>query len=426
MAETEVSDVNLSEILFKPKHEYVETSLISNSGCELPQEVDGKFLQGSHFRSLWYRPLYLFTWTELGANNLDVEEALAKIVMGQNPRTRPTCFDTIEQYGAGNWIYEFCSIGQKRLNQGKEFTQKGELSAASHQFRMASRYFAIAAYPNLKGDILSAQAALMCRIAYRQIFNDTKSMGYYSEENFKVRDKEVTGYLHSPDNTSLHPCVIMANTYNSTATDYYRLFDMYLRPLGIALFIVDMPGMGTAADIALDDKSSDILEAAVQHLQNKVEFIDSTALGIIGLRLSANAVVRLSILHKDWFKAMVLISPFVHSCFINQPLLNSMPLAARSSLANRLNLDASHWDTIIPQLQILSLKKQGLINYSTHVDIPCLGLYLPRETHFVDDSEIIENLYPKHISKRLKKLRVADYSNTLYSEICDFFKEHLL
>lgn len=426
MAETEVSDVNLSEILFKPKHDYVETSLISNSGCPLPEEIDGKFLLGSHFRSLWYRPLYLYTWAELGANNLDVEEALSKIMMGKNPRTRPTCFDTIEQYGAGNWIYEFCSIGQQRLNKGKEFEEQGDLSSASHQFRMASRYFAIAAYPNLKGDILSAQASLMCRIAYRRIFNDPQSFGHYSELTFKVRDSEITGYLHSPDNTNLHPCVVLVNSYGSTATDYYRLFDQYLRPQGIALFIVDMPGMGSAADIALDENSSDILEAAVKHLTEKVPFIDSTALGAVGIRLSANAVVRLSILQKNLFKAIVLISPFVHSCFINQPLLNSMPLSARSSLANRLNLDASHWDTIIPQLQTLSLKKQGLISYTSKVDIPCLGLYLPRETQFVDDSEIIEALYPKHSSKRFKRIRVADYSSTIYTEISEFFKSSLL
>lgn len=426
MAETDVSDVNLSEILFKPKHDYIETSLISNSGCPLPKEGDGKFFFGSHFRSLWYRPLYLYTWAELGANNLDVEEALAKIMMATGKRTRPTCFDTIEQYGAGNWIYEFCTIGQTRLNKGKEFEAQGDLAAASHQYRMASRYFAIAAYPNLKGDILSSQASLMCRIAYRKIFNDPQRFGFYSEINFKVKDREVTGYLHSPDNSTLRPCVVLANSYNSTTTDYYRLFDLYLRPLGIALFIVDMPGMGSAADIQLEENSSVVLEAAVKHLCDKVKFIDSTALGVVGSQLSANAVVRLSILQKNLFKAIVLLSPFVHSGFINQPLLNAMPLSARSSLANRLNLDASHWDTIIPQLQILSLKKQGLISYNSKVDVPCLGLYLPRETQFFNDSELIESLYQKHKSKYFKKIRVADYSNTVYTEICNFFKEHLL
>lgn len=426
MSDLESSDVNLSEVLFKPKHDYIETSLISNSGCELPPEPENSYFQGSHFRSLWYRPLHLYTWAELGANNLDVEEALSKIMTGQNPRTRPTCFDTIEQYGNGNWIYEFCAIGQKRLNLGKESEEQGNLAEASHQYRMASRYFAIAAFPNLKGDVLSAQASLMCRLAYRKIFNDPQQFGFYSEETFKVRDVEVTGYLHSPDNTSLHPCVVMVNAYSTTATDHYRLFDMYLRPLGIALFIVDMPGMGAAADVQLDERSSDILEAAIQHLSEKVPFIDHTALGVMGMRLSANAVVRLSIMSPDLFKAIVLVCPYVHSGFINQELLNAMPLATRSSIANRLNLDASHWSTIVPQLQILSLKKQGLINYGSKVNVPCLGLYLPFESQFGDDREVIENLYPNHSSQTFKKVRVADYSKTIYSITALFFKDHLL
>ena len=32
-----MEDKNLSEVLFKPKREWVETSLISNSGCPLPE-----------------------------------------------------------------------------------------------------------------------------------------------------------------------------------------------------------------------------------------------------------------------------------------------------------------------------------------------------------------------------------------------------
>lgn len=426
MSDLTNNDVNLSEILFKPKHDYIETSLISNSGCELPPEPNDSFFQGSYFRSLWYRPLHLYTWTELGANNLDVEEALANIIMSQNMRTRPTCFDTVEQYGSGNWIYEFCTIGQKRLNLGQEKQEQGDLAEASHQFRMASRYFAIAAFPNLKGDILATQASLMCRLAYRKIFNEPSKYGFYSEETFKVRGEEVTGYLHSPDNTSLHPCVVMVNTYSTTATDHFRLFDMYLRPLGIALFIVDMPGMGSAGDIQLDEKSSDILEAAVEHLNSNVKFIDGSSLGAIGMRLSANAVVRLSIMNKDLFKAIALVSPFIHSSFINQDLLNALPLSTRSSIANRLNLDASHWDTIVPQLQILSLKKQGLITYSSKVETPCLNICLPFEAQFSDDKELVDNLYPNHETHVFKKVRVADYTNSIYSLFGEFFKKNLL
>ena len=169
MSDSTNNDVNLSEILFKPKHDYIETSLISNSGCPLPDIGDGLHMMGSHFRSLWYRPINRYTWTYLGANCLDVDLALSNIVMSKNPRTRAECFDTIEQYGPGNWIYEFSSIAQKRVMQARLCEESGNLEQASHEYRMASRYFAIASYPNLKGDVLAAQASLLGRKAYRKI-----------------------------------------------------------------------------------------------------------------------------------------------------------------------------------------------------------------------------------------------------------------
>ena len=52
MTDNVVPDVNLSEVLFKPRHDYIETSLISNSGCELPDLGDGMHLMGSHFRRI--------------------------------------------------------------------------------------------------------------------------------------------------------------------------------------------------------------------------------------------------------------------------------------------------------------------------------------------------------------------------------------
>ena len=88
MDNSDLSSSNLSEILFKPKYDYVETSVISNSGCALPDLGDGFHLMGSHFRALWYRPLNRFSWAYLGANCLDIDEALAHIVMSDNERSR--------------------------------------------------------------------------------------------------------------------------------------------------------------------------------------------------------------------------------------------------------------------------------------------------------------------------------------------------
>ena len=427
MSDSQNTSANLSEILFKPKHDYIETSLISNSGCPLPDVGDGLHFMGSPFRSKWYRPLNLYTWTYLGGNNLDIELALSNIIMSKNDRSRETCFDTVSQYGAGNWIYEFSSIAQERVMRARLATEQGNLNEASHHYRMASRYFAIAAYPNLKGDVLAAQASLLGRQAYRKIFNDEKEFGYYKELTFLVRGEKVTGHLHSMDNKTLQPCVIVVTAYGDTSTDYYRLFSDYFRKMGIAIFVIDMPGMGDASKIILDANTSDILEAAVDYLREHVNYIDSSAIGAMGYRFSSNPVARLALLRPDVFKAIALVSPAVHNAYINHKLLNNMPLAARSSLANRLNLDASNWETIVPQMQMLSLKKQGLIGYHASNKVPVLSVFTPVDLKFNDDDlAVINNAFTNNTVIKHKHIRVSEFAPKVFNDIALFFKEHLL
>lgn len=425
MSDSTNNDVNLSEILFKPKHDYIETSLISNSGCPLPDIGDGLHMMGSHFRSLWYRPINRYTWTYLGANCLDVDLALSNIVMSKNPRTRVECFDTIEQYGPGNWIYEFSSIAQKRVMQARLCEESGNLEQASHEYRMASRYFAIASYPNLKGDVLAAQASLLGRKAYRKIFNEVSRTGHYQEEEFTFKGEKISGYLHCVDTKKLQPCVVVVATYESTSTDYYRLFKDYLRKMGIALFIIDMPGMGSAQKLVLDEQSSDLVEAAIEHLQ-KLKFIDTTAIGLYGYRFSANAAARLTLLRPDLVKALALVSPAIHSAYLNQKVLNSMSLATRSSLANRLNADASDWAVIVPQLQTLSLKVQGLIGYHASNKTPTLSIYTPVDLKFNDDRDMVSKAFSNNHDIVFKQMRVSEFVPRIFTEISEFFRKNLL
>ena len=345
--------------------------------------------------------------------------------MSKNPRTRAECFDTIEQYGPGNWIYEFSSIAQKRVMQARLCEESGNLEQASHEYRMASRYFAIASYPNLKGDVLAAQASLLGRKAYRKIFNEVSRTGHYQEEEFTFKGEKISGYLHCVDTKKLQPCVVVVATYESTSTDYYRLFKDYLRKMGIALFIIDMPGMGSAQKLVLDEQSSDLVEAAIEHLQ-KLKFIDTTAIGLYGYRFSANAAARLTLLRPDLVKALALVSPAIHSAYLNQKVLNSMSLATRSSLANRLNADASNWSVIVPQLQTLSLKVQGLIGYHASNKTPTLSIYTPVDLKYNDDRDMVSKAFSNNHDIVFKQMRVSEFVPRIFTEISEFFRKNLL
>lgn len=418
----ENSDLNLSQILFKPQPNYIETSLISNSGAAVP-DIALRPYSGSGFHANWYRPLNRYMWSWMGGNPLDIEEALANIACSEEKRSRENMFDTVSLYGPGNWIFEFANIAQKRILKAKKAIEDSKFELASHHYRMASRYFAIAAYPNLKGDVLAAEASLYGRKAYREIFVNSKRCGYYSEEEFTVRGKKVIGYLHSPDNKDLHPCVVMLGAYDQTATDFFRIFNDELRPLGIAAFVVDMPGMGNSGNLVLDENYSEIAENAILHLKEKVSFIDSTKIGLFGLHLSAAAAVRLAVLRSDLVNGLVVLDPTVHNIFTNVNYLSDVPLCLRSSIANRLNADASNWDTLMPQLRILSLKQQGLLSASGKCPVNCCVAVSDGDRPLVDDAHAVADAFRHNDFVDFKEAS-ADLSFARASKLVGkFFKE---
>lgn len=418
---------NLSEILFKPHQQYLETSLISNSGCPLPglDEIKGKELVEFGFNPHWYRPINRFEWTYLGGNLLDIDEALAQIATSSAERTRPELLDTVQIYGPGNWIYEFSAIAQKRVMLAKECAESGDHERAAHHYRMASRYFAIAAYPNLKGDTLASQAALLCRQAYRHIFEQSSTCGHYSEESFTVRKVKVQGFLHSPDNSSLHPCIIMVGRYEQTATDFFRLFNDYLRPEGFAIFVVDMPGMGSCQALTLDQNCSEVLEAAIDHLSNHVPYVDHTALGVMASGIGCMCAARTALMHPKLIKAMVLNNPQIDNLFVSKEILERLPLCLRSSIANRMEADASSWDYLMVQLQTLSLKKQGLLSMAHPCPVPILAMGSKTDPLTAADLHLLQTYF-----KDCKVVDARQYVMTMdtfkiLKEETAFFKEKL-
>ncbi len=396
---------NLSEILFKPHFNYQETSFISNSGCEIPCIKDEDDSLG--FSKDWYRPIRTFMWVFLGGNLLDIDEALANISTAQGERKRPECFDTIAQYGPGNWIYEFNAIAQRRVNLGADLEKQGEILKASHQYRMASRYFSIASYPFLRGDVLSSESLMHSRRIYKRMIEMDPTNGEISEETFSVKYQKVSGFLHLPDKTHVHPCVIMVSGYEQNVTDFYKFYNIYLRPKGIALFSIDMPGMGSCSKLTLSAESSSVVDAAISHLKN-LKNIDSTHLGLCGMRTAGTACLRSAILNPSDIKAVSVIAPAVHSLFTDASLLNSLPLCVRSSCANRMGLDAASWDTIVPQVRVLSLKTQGLLSNSGKCPVPCSVFAVRNSLVSSEDIKLLEGTF--------KECRVDVQEKKGYSE----------
>ena len=125
------------------------------------------------------------------------------------------------------------------------------------------------------------------------------------------------------------------------------------------------------------------------------------------MRIAGSACIRSCILNQQAVKALAVIAPAVHSLFTDKDILNSLPLCLRSNYANRLNLDASNWDTIIPQLQALSLKTQGLLSASGRCSVPC--------SVYVVKNSLVTNDDLKLLEANFKDCRINMQENTGYT-----------
>lgn len=417
-----MSAENLSEKLFKPKFKYPETSLISNSGCPLPELEQKNHSLG--FSKNWYRPVHRFWWTLGGGNLLDIDECLSTIASSNQERSREQCFDTVIEYGGGNWIFEFSKLAQERAMSGREHKEAGDLEQASHEFRMASRYFSIASFPYLKGDVLAADALLLGRRAYRDMCECESNIVKLEEFKIQSAGTEVTGFLHLPNTTETHSCVILLCSYENSATDFYRFYKDKLQPYNIALLVLEMPGIGLSEKLTLQYSKLNLIDDAIDALKTHPN-INSQSIGLVGIRLGAYGCLRTAIMSPNKIKAISLIEPTVHSFFTDKDILNELPLAVRSLYSNRLNLDAGQWDLVIPQLKPFSLKEQGLLGRSANNKVPCLAASF-NVWSTKEDLKLLEGNFKDIETLIFKGESYSGFMNNALSRSCEFLREHML
>lgn len=409
---------NLSEILFKPKFVYPETSVISNSGAPLPvlSREDVSF----GFEKCFYRPIIKFDWVYCGGNALDIDEALAKICVSTAPRNREGLYDTVKEYGNGHWNYEFNCIAQKRIVKAHECENNGDVKGASHNYRLAARYFAIAAYPYLKSDILAVNSDVLGRTSYKKMFDVDPDSGIIKELSFTVNDLKATGYLHLPDLKEVYPCVVIVCSYETTISSFYRFITDHLAKSKIAAFVIEMPGALGSDKLDLADHFSLIVENAVDFLATQ-NSIDSTKIGLLGYGISATSCLRASIMQPGKIKAQVVLAPYVHSFFTDKEILNSLPLCLRSSICNRLGLDAGDWDLVIPRLRPFSLKEQGLLSSSCKNKVPTLVAVVRDSVVTKDDVILLKNNFSQITINSRENDGYSEFMRNSIKEANQFF-----
>lgn len=421
------SDQNLSEILFKPTRKSLETSFVSNSVKELPK-VQGLYSAKLHN---WFRLIHMPYWAWLGFDVIELEAALSRIAASKMKRTREDILDTVYEYGPGNWIYEFSMLGSKYAALAKEaescYTEnsnKNDKKRIFKLFRQAELYFVLASYPHLHGDELGSQALAQHYINYRLAAKYAD--GDFVEIKFPVDDKIGAAMIHTPDKSKKSPCVIVCSNYENLATEYIRFYQDCLYPLGIALVAIDMPAIGLNSSIPLESDTSKVHSAALNYIVNNVPFIDRTRIGILAQRFGGNCAVKLMLNNASDIRCAFIVSPVMHEYFTNVDYLSKTPSMIRATIANRLNFDAAQWEIVIPQMQIFSIKKQGIL-VGQKTDIPTVIIGIQQEILAVSgDLKLAASVSSKSEIKYLSDKKSFNIFNDVISEATTWLSEHLL
>lgn len=361
---------NLSEKLFKIKFNYPETSTISNPKAKATAAGSVGDLMDNDNTPGWYRLLRRAQWAWQGIDPIEVEAILAKIAMSPRKRTRDDLLDTVADYRSGNWTFEWCQPGAKWQQKAKEALANGQFELARHAFYTASQYYAVSGYPHLKGDDLALQAQILANLCYRE-------MGKLLPNPLRVIDvpykgKTIHCYLHLAQTEHISPLVIVCGAIDTMQIEYFKLFERNLAPAGLAMLTVDMPGLGYASSVKLEQDSTQLLQAVIAHLKT-IPWIDHDKIALLGGRLGANLVTRLAYVEPFNVKAAVSVGGAVDKLFLESERFKLLPQMMLDAIANRMGLASDDAELLYQRCKVFSLSRQGLLGRS-RTKVPLLSI----------------------------------------------------
>lgn len=358
---------NLSEQLFSSVQHAPETSTIAfrgrrDAGLQEPAPfVDGADLPG------FYRLQKRAFWHWLGHDSIEIEATLARMAAAEGPRSVEGWLDTLAEYKPGNWVYEWSRLGAEAHQAAQAASDQTEARA---QFLAAARYFSLASYPHLRGDRLALQAQLLANQAYREA--GRRLPVPLKELRIPFNGKEVQGYLHLPASDRPLPLVIVSGSLDSLQLDFWRFYERYLAPAGMAMLTVDMPGVGYSSHWPLVQDSSRLHQAVLHHVPN-IPWVDERRVAMLGVRMGGNVAARLACLEPFRLRAVVCIAGAGNLFFTERERFMRTPAMLRDTIANRLGMHSNDWEQIYRHCRGLSLKTQGLMGRNTPVPLLSIG-----------------------------------------------------
>ena len=328
-------------------------------------------------------------WVWSGADPERIETALVNMKASTAPRRNPDQYDTVTNYGPGHWVFEFEAQADASMSEGVAFEQAGDIEAAKDAFLLASSYYQIGKFPYTRDDNWEYY-----RGAYEKSMAAYERAGLYFPAPLEVVELSyeeglVRGYLHLPPATfeSPVPVVIASGGIDVFKVENYPLVKL-LNPKGIAVVVLDIPGVGESNFISANPNHDQVYSAMLTHLE-KDPRIDGSRAAVFATSFGGNAAAKVAFTDERFVAVVAACAP-VHEIF-DQPvwatriapapvlraIMDSIvPEIRLNVLADRFGLKVplqeSDYAEFVARSAGFSLVNQGLLSGPDKTEVPLL------------------------------------------------------
>ena len=311
----------------------------------------------------WYHSHDIQTWLTKGASLNVIQAVLDNIERSQGVKRIPEFVDTQIEFAPGNWSYEWIQAGDEAVAEALDLTGPSRLA----KLRAALTYYTTGSWPHLgrTDDARALEKAIATYLEAGQLMNVP-----VRHIELTVGDVPVNAYLHQPAGQGPFPFVI--NTFGSDVTkeDSFDLFYRELESRGIAMLAVDMPGIGEARALSMQDGSDQMLEAALRYLR-QYDGARQDSIFIVGGSFGGNAAARA--FYRLQVAGVVSMCAPLHSPFVMPAqALDQLPRLTMDGVKARFGLLDRPTAELSPLVAQTSLEIQGFIGGETVIDTPLL------------------------------------------------------
>jgi len=343
--------------------------LILLSGCGLFVEETNTYreVEGNHTDR----------WVWGGADRSKLESAFSRMKNSQKERAVAGQWDTVIEFGPGNWVFELITLGDEEYAKAERAAQAGNIKEARHSYLAASNYYQIAKFPYVRDHNYPHYL-----IAYKKSMQAYEAAGKYFEVPLEVVEIPfdsgiVRGYIHLAEAalSTAAPLVIASGGVDVFKVEYYPMIKKF-NQRGVSVLVADLPGVGESNFVAATPDHDHVYSKFFDVLTNDLR-VNTKKIGLFATSWGGNASAKAAFRDMRFIGAVSACAP-VHEALAPPQwlIVKGIPPFRFDVLADRLGIklpvEQSEYLELSKRSRSFSLIEQGIVGNGKRPSVPLL------------------------------------------------------